>query len=155
MGLPDGILCRAKKLMGEGEVKLEEILTRLQSEECRLKKDITAYENLCRETEQIKGRYIQLKERLDGDKDFVLLDVRRAEEYDSVCFPDHRCLHVPVADIMERVSEIPKDKEIIIYCATSIRAYIVERTLRGMGYEDVKILDGSLDAWPFPDLLTG
>jgi NADPH-dependent 2,4-dienoyl-CoA reductase/sulfur reductase-like enzyme/rhodanese-related sulfurtransferase len=97
---------------------------------------------------------LELKKRLEGDHDFVLLDCRRAEEYDAVCFPDQRCLHIPVIDIKDRVAEIPKDKEIIIFCATSIRAYNAERTLRGLGYEDVKILDGSLAAWPFPDLLT-
>jgi NADPH-dependent 2,4-dienoyl-CoA reductase/sulfur reductase-like enzyme/rhodanese-related sulfurtransferase len=97
---------------------------------------------------------IELKERLDGEQDFVLLDVRRAEEYDAVCFLDQRCLHLPVVDLKEKVSMIPKDKEIIIFCATSIRAYIAERTLRGLGYTDVKILDGSLASWPFPDCLT-
>lgn len=98
---------------------------------------------------------LELKERLEGVHDFVLLDVRRVPEYDAVCFLDERCLHIPVVDLKERISEIPKDKEIIIFCLTSIRAYIVERTLRGLGYGDVKILDGSLSAWPFPDFLTG
>ncbi len=97
---------------------------------------------------------LELKERLDGAHDFVLLDVRRVPEYDEVCFKDSRCLLIPVVDLKERVSEIPKGKEIIIFCATSIRAYNAERTLRGLGYEDVKILDGSLAAWPFPDYLT-
>jgi NADPH-dependent 2,4-dienoyl-CoA reductase/sulfur reductase-like enzyme/rhodanese-related sulfurtransferase len=97
---------------------------------------------------------IELKERLEGEHDFVLLDCRRDAEYDAVCFPDQRCLHIPVVDIKERVAEIPKGKEIIIFCATSIRAYNAERTLRGLGYTDVKILDGSLAAWPFPDFLT-
>ena len=98
---------------------------------------------------------LELKERLDGDNDFVLLDVRRVSEYDAVCFLDQRCLHIPVVDLAERAAEMPKDKEIIIFCATSIRAYNAERTLRGLGYEDVKILDGSLAAWPFPGCLTG
>lgn len=97
---------------------------------------------------------LELKERLDGERDFVLLDVRRVPEYDAVCFLDSRCLHIPVVDLKERVSEIPKDKEIIIFCATSIRAYNAERTLRGLGFEDIKVLDGSLAAWPFPDCLT-
>ena len=97
---------------------------------------------------------LELKERLDGERNFVLLDVRRVPEYDAVCFVDSRCLHIPVVDLKERVAEIPKDKEIIIFCATSIRAYNAERTLRGLGFEDVKVLDGSLAAWPFPDCLT-
>jgi len=52
------------------------------------------------------------------------------------------------------VDEIPKYKEIIIFCAISVRAYNAERTLRGLGFGDVKILDGNLAAWPFPGYLT-
>jgi NADPH-dependent 2,4-dienoyl-CoA reductase/sulfur reductase-like enzyme/rhodanese-related sulfurtransferase len=98
---------------------------------------------------------VELRERLDGEAYFVLLDVRRDEEYKRVHFADKRGLHIPVVDLKERVAEIPKEKEIIIFCATSIRAYNAERTLRGLGYGDVKILDGSLAAWPFPGYLTG
>lgn len=97
---------------------------------------------------------LELKERLDAKEEFILLDVRRESEYDAVCFLDRRCLHIPMGDLKERADEIPKDKEIIICCATSIRAYIAERNLRALGFEDVKILDGSLAAWPFPDALT-
>jgi NADPH-dependent 2,4-dienoyl-CoA reductase/sulfur reductase-like enzyme/rhodanese-related sulfurtransferase len=97
---------------------------------------------------------LELKERLDGDDEFVLLDVRRDDEYSRVHFADPRGLHIHVVDLKRRVDEIPKDKEIIIFCATSVRAYNAERTLRGLGFGDVKILDGSLAAWPFPEYLT-
>ena len=97
---------------------------------------------------------VELKERLDGDAEFVLLDVRRDEEYNRVHFKDFRGLHIPVVDLKERVAEIPKEKEVIIFCATSIRAYNAERTLRSLDYDNVKILDGSLAAWPFPGYLT-
>ena len=96
----------------------------------------------------------ELKERLDGDNDFVLLDVRREIEYEAVHFNDPRGLHIPVVELKGRVSEVARGKEVIILCVTSVRAYIVERTLRGFGYDDVKILDGSLMAWPFPEYLT-
>ncbi len=97
---------------------------------------------------------LELKERLDGNGDFVLLDVRTDSEYDLVHFTDPRALQIHVVDLKRRVDEIPKDKEIIIFCAISVRAYNAERTLRGMGFGDVKILDGSLAAWPFPGYLT-
>jgi NADPH-dependent 2,4-dienoyl-CoA reductase/sulfur reductase-like enzyme/rhodanese-related sulfurtransferase len=97
---------------------------------------------------------IDLKDRLDGDSEFVLLDVRRNEEYEAVHFMDSRTLHIPLVDLKRRIDEIPEGKEIIIYCLISVRAYNVERTLRGLGYDDVKILEGSLMAWPFPEYLT-
>ena len=97
---------------------------------------------------------IELKEMLDGDADFVLLDVRRDDEYKRVHFVDPRGLHIHVVDLNERVAEIPRGKEIVVFCATSLRAYNAERTLRGLGFGDVRILDGSLAAWPFRAYLT-
>ncbi len=101
------------------------------------------------------GTPIELKERLDSDREFVLLDVRRDEEYNAVRFKDSRTLHIPLVDLKRRLVDIPEGKEIIIYCLISVRAYNVERTLRGLGFDDVKTLDGSLVAWPFPEYLTG
>jgi rhodanese-related sulfurtransferase len=98
---------------------------------------------------------IELKERLDGNSEFVLLDVRRDDEYNAVHFKDSRTLHIPLVDLKRRLAEIPEGKEIIVYCLISVRAYNVERTLRGLGFDDVKTLDGSLVAWPFPEYLTG
>ena len=42
-----------------------------------------------------------------------------------------------------------KNKEIITYCHTSIRAYSAQLILDGMGFKDVKFLDGSWAAWPY------
>lgn len=97
---------------------------------------------------------IELKERLDGNGDFVLLDVRTDDEYNRVHFADPRALQIHVVDLTRRLAEIPRDREIIVFCATSVRAYNAERTLRGLGFGDVKVLDGSLAAWPFPGYLT-
>ena len=58
-------------------------------------------------------------------------------------------VHIPVQEFRRRHSELPKDKETIIFCRTSVRAYEAERILIGRGFEDVKILDGSLKAWPY------
>ena len=97
---------------------------------------------------------IELKERLDGDSEFVLLDVRRDEEYNAVHSKDSRTLHIPLVDLKRRLAEIPEGKEVIIYCLIRVRAYNVERTLRGLGFDNFKTLDGSLVAWPFPEYLT-
>jgi rhodanese-related sulfurtransferase len=91
---------------------------------------------------------------LDGDADFVLLDVRSCEEYDAHRFKDKRLVNIPVNELKTRHNELSKGKEIVIYCATSVRAYNAERELRGYGFDQVRYLDGSIRAWPYLEYLT-
>ena len=96
---------------------------------------------------------VELRALLDSDTDFVLLDVRDRDEHRAQSFRDKRVLNIPVAELKSRYSELPMDKEIVIFCATSVRAYYAERELRGYGYERVKYLDGSIKAWPYLEYL--
>jgi NADPH-dependent 2,4-dienoyl-CoA reductase/sulfur reductase-like enzyme/rhodanese-related sulfurtransferase len=97
---------------------------------------------------------LELKEMLDGDEDFVFLDVRRRDEYVAQTFKDERTVHIPVYELRQRYTELPKDKEIVAFCLTGVRAYRAERILRGLGFRDVRYMDGCLKAWPFPGYLT-
>jgi NADPH-dependent 2,4-dienoyl-CoA reductase/sulfur reductase-like enzyme/rhodanese-related sulfurtransferase len=96
---------------------------------------------------------MQLKEMLDIGEDFVLLDVRRREEFEVRGFNDQRVINIPVDELKTRYGEIPIDKEIITYCVIGVRAYIAERFLRGLGFEKVKYLDGCLTSWPYSNYL--
>jgi NADPH-dependent 2,4-dienoyl-CoA reductase/sulfur reductase-like enzyme/rhodanese-related sulfurtransferase len=97
---------------------------------------------------------VELRKMLDSDEDFVLLDVRDRDEYEEQRFKDKRVVLIPVDELKARYGELPKGKPIVTYCATSVRAYNAERTLRGLGFQDVKILDGSIRAWPYLEYLT-
>jgi rhodanese-related sulfurtransferase len=97
---------------------------------------------------------LELKEMLDSGSDFVLLDVRSREEHSTQTFKDPRTINIPMDELRSRHAELPRDKPIVIFCVTSVRAYIAERTLRGLGLQDVGFLEGSLTAWPFPSYLT-
>jgi len=90
-----------------------------------------------------------LKSKLEGKGDFVLLDVRTLGEVEEEPFSDTRVMHIPVQELRRRQEELPRDKEIIAFCRTSVRAYEAERILSGRGFRDVKFLNGSLKAWPF------
>ena len=96
---------------------------------------------------------IELKEKLDSGEDFVLLDIRRREEYREYSFKDPRTVNIPLDELEERLDELPGDREVITFCVIGVRAYIAERRLRALGYENVRFLDGCLTAWPFPDYL--
>jgi len=58
-------------------------------------------------------------------------------------------VNVPLDDMRSKLDQLPRDREIILFCNTSITAYVAERMLRNLGYEDVKFLDGSIRAWPY------
>lgn len=49
---------------------------------------------------------------------------------------------MPVNDIRSRINELPKDKEIIVYCAVGLRGYIATRILSENGYKVKNLLGG-------------
>ena len=96
---------------------------------------------------------LELKAKLDNKEDFILLDIRAKEEYKNGSFKDPRVKNIPVDELRDRYNELPKEKEIITFCVVGVRAYIAERVLRGLGFDNVKFLDGCLTAFPFPEYI--
>jgi rhodanese-related sulfurtransferase len=90
-----------------------------------------------------------LKAKIERNEDFILLDVRSRDEVESSPFEDRRVVNIPIDELRSRLQELNKEKEIVVFCQTSVRAYDAERTLRGSGFRNVKFLDGSLSAWPY------
>jgi len=72
----------------------------------------------------------------------TIVDVRTKEEVHYVKFDF--AINIPVSDIPERLFEIPKDKAVIVFCSSVVRAAIVYTYLRMKGYVDVKILTAHL-----------
>lgn len=80
-------------------------------------------------------------------EDFFLLDVRTPPEHAAGCIPGSVLL--PLGALRERAEELPRDKRVVAYCRTSLRAYEAARILAGKGFENVEILDGGIAAWPY------
>jgi len=94
------------------------------------------------------GKHKITTEELFELKNSVFLDVRSEEENVSVAFPlkyQAECIHIPTNEIPDRLSEIPKDKPIGIFCSVGIRAAIVYAFLRTNGFENVRILVGGYE----------
>lgn len=92
---------------------------------------------------------IQLKEKIEQNDDFILLDVRTKKEIEKKTFKDKRVNLIPLGSLRDKLNQLPKEKEIIIYCQSSLRAYEAQRIIEGEGFKDVKFLDGGLLAWPY------
>jgi rhodanese-related sulfurtransferase/DNA-binding HxlR family transcriptional regulator len=76
--------------------------------------------------------------------DVVLVDVRPAEEFEAGHIEGARS--VPIAELRQRLGELPSDREIVAYCRGPFCAYAHEavRTLRAQGRPARRLEDG----WP-------
>ncbi|HHY39845.1 MAG TPA: FAD-dependent oxidoreductase [Syntrophaceticus sp.] len=70
----------------------------------------------------------------------LLLDVRTPAEYETGHLPG--AVNIPVQELRERLSELPKNKEIIIYCRVGFRGYLAYRILVQNGFKKVRNLSG-------------
>ncbi|MEK6476415.1 rhodanese-like domain-containing protein [Catalinimonas sp. 4WD22] len=88
-----------------------------------------------------------LKERLqDKEDEFILLDTRSVEEYETGHLKDARFVNFETFQLKE-VEDIPKDKEIIVYCLSGGRSNRVGTQLLEAGYENVHNLEGGMRNW--------
>lgn len=69
-----------------------------------------------------------------------LLDVRTPEEYAFGAIDG--AVNIPLDELRDRISEIPADKEVVIYCAVGLRGYLALKILTARGYRQVKNLSG-------------
>lgn len=80
----------------------------------------------------------------------VFLDVRSPEECCQIKLSDCNGIkYIPLGQLRKRLSELNKDEEIIAFCKISLRGYEAECILEGEGFENVKVLEGGVAAWPF------
>jgi rhodanese-related sulfurtransferase len=93
----------------------------------------------------ISAESVRLK--MQNGEDFVFLDVRSPQEYAEAHLP--KSTLIPLGMLRRRLSELPKDKEIITYCAISLRGYEASLILRSAGFANVKVLDGGMAMWPY------
>ena len=59
--------------------------------------------------------------------DQIILDVRQDDEFLAGAIPG--ALHIPLDSLRSRLSELPEDKEILVYCRAGFRGYIACRIL--------------------------
>lgn len=87
------------------------------------------------------------------DKGALFIDIR--EEYEQPKFEFPNQLHIPMSELGERLDEIPKEGDVLIYCHSGGRSANVVATLNlHYGYNNLlNIVGGSLMlAMKFPEL---
>jgi NADPH-dependent 2,4-dienoyl-CoA reductase/sulfur reductase-like enzyme/peroxiredoxin family protein/rhodanese-related sulfurtransferase/TusA-related sulfurtransferase len=70
---------------------------------------------------------------------YTVVDVRTVPEWTAGHIKD--ALHIPNVELRGRLAELPKDKELVVYCKVGRRGYVMERVLKQHGY-NVRNLSG-------------
>lgn len=87
----------------------------------------------------------ELKEALDGNPDIFLLDVREAAEV-AICDIEG-AHHIPLGLLPLRLSEVPTDRNVVIYCKIGGRSAQAVAFLKGKGYTRVYNMSGGILRW--------
>jgi len=88
-----------------------------------------------------------LKERAEGERDFVLVDVRESVEFDINRIPDS--VLIPKGDFLNgsALEKLPSDKQVVLYCKTGVRSAECLAIVKGAGYADAVHVGGGVVAW--------
>jgi peroxiredoxin family protein/rhodanese-related sulfurtransferase/TusA-related sulfurtransferase len=70
----------------------------------------------------------------------IILDVRTASEYEVGSIPGAKL--IPIDELRDRLHELPKDREIVTYCAVGLRGYLANRILLQHGFKCRNITGG-------------
>lgn len=92
-------------------------------------------------------RYEEFKSKLDSD-DVVFVDLRTAHERAQKMIPAKNQLHIPIEELRARAHEVPKDKEVIVFCILSTRGFEGQLILNQAGYDNVSFVQGGIQFWP-------
>lgn len=74
----------------------------------------------------------------------LLIDVRTADEFATGHI--HGAVNIPLQSIQDRMSEIPHDLPVIVYCHSGNRSGQAARALVDAGYTNIQDL-GGINAW--------
>ena len=75
----------------------------------------------------------------------TLVDVRTVDEYALGTIPN--AMNIPLDDLRDRLSEIPADRPVWLFCGVGLRGYLASNILKANGYRDVHNLIGGMKTY--------
>lgn len=88
-----------------------------------------------------------LKERDNGERDFVLIDVREPNEAEINHIPG--AVLIPKGEFLNgnALTQLPSDKQIVMHCKSGVRSAETLAIVKGAGYADAVHVGGGVVAW--------
>jgi len=88
-----------------------------------------------------------LKEREEGTRDFLLVDVREPNEYEINKIPGS--VLIPKGEFLNgnALGQLPADKPVVLHCKSGVRSAEALAVVKGAGYGDAVHVGGGVVAW--------
>ncbi len=83
--------------------------------------------------------------RRDADRPAILLDVREPDEF--IAMRVEGSLLIPMSQLGARLNEVPRDRPVMVICATGNRSGNVVGYLLSAGWTDVGNVAGGIETW--------
>jgi rhodanese-related sulfurtransferase len=87
----------------------------------------------------------ELKAKIDAGEAIELIDIRSEAEVVHGMLPDSE--HLPMHLIPLKIQDLPKDKEVVLYCRSGARSYHACAYLAQQGVSNCLNLRGGIIAW--------
>ncbi|SDM93859.1 Rhodanese-related sulfurtransferase [Paenibacillus sp. yr247] len=87
----------------------------------------------------------EIKQRLSRGEKLTIIDVREDEEVAAGMLPG--AIHIPLALLPDRLSEIPQAEEVILVCRSGNRSSRALGYLEAQGYKGLKNMTGGMLEW--------
>ncbi len=87
---------------------------------------------------------LEVKQALDAKQDILVIDVREQHEVDAA---NIGATHIAMGEVLDRLTEIPKDKPVYIHCRSGSRSGAICNALMNNGYTNVFNVKGGIMAW--------
>jgi membrane protein DedA with SNARE-associated domain/rhodanese-related sulfurtransferase len=91
----------------------------------------------------------ELKEKIDAGEDLIILDLRHALDFNAQPETIPGALHMDAAELEEAHEVIPRDREIVLFCAcpNEVTAARLALLLRSKGITRIRPLAGGYEGW--------
>jgi len=91
----------------------------------------------------VRGDYPQVSVEeweMGGDDRAPLIDVRTPREYEAGRIPG--AINIPLEELRNRLSEIPRNRPVVVHCQVGMRGYMATLVLRQNGFEAANLAGG-------------
>src|SRR6267154_6769690 len=91
----------------------------------------------------------ELRQKVDAGEDLVILDLRSSAALQEDPLVIRGAIHLNMDDIEKRQHELPRDRDIIVYCScpNEVSSAKLALRLQRKGFTRVRPLLGGIDAW--------
>ncbi len=86
-------------------------------------------------------------QRNRDNPDFIILDVRTREEFNSGHIAGAMLIDIYSPDFKTEVSELDRDKKYLVYCRTARRSADAAKIMQEMGFREVYDMAGGIVRW--------